>query len=449
MSSSLTIAADEAAKLQQLVTDLVDHACRKGASQVEISAGIHRGYAVEIRLGAVDKLEYTHDHELSLTVYFDHHQGSAHTTDFSSTALEQALDKACNIARFTGSDPYAGLPEQAYLAFTYPDCDLYHPWDLLPPQAIELAKECEQIGLDYDQRITNSEGVALETNQGFQVLANSAGFIGSYHASRHYMNCVLLAESGQGMERDHNYTVARDPNLLESGYEVAKQAAEKTIARLNPQRIRTGKYPVLMQATVARSIFSHLLSAIQGGRLYRQTSFLLGSLGQLILPPEVTLQEVPHLAKAIGSAPFDLEGVRTQERALVKEGVLQSYCLNTYAARKLGMQPTGHAGGIHNIFCTANHLYTFPELLAKMQRGLLVTELMGDGVNLATGDYSRGAAGFWVEQGEIAYPVAEITIAGHLRDMFQHIVALGTDIDYRSSIITGSVLFDMMAVAGE
>lgn len=449
MSQSLTIAADEAASLQQTANDLIDQARAKGASGVEVSASISRGYSLEVRLGEVDKLEYTNDKGLGLTVYFGQQKGSASSSDLSQSALQQALDKACNIAEFTGEDSCAGIPEREHLAFNYPDCDLYHPWELTPQQAIELAKNCEQMGLDYDKQITNSEGVALDTSQGFRVFANSAGFSGGYYGSHHSLSCVLLANANQGMERDYYYTVARDPALLEAAESVAKQAAAKTIARLNPRKVKTGKYPVLMQADIARGVLGHLLSAIQGGQLYRKASFLLDSLGQQVLSPTITLQESPHLAKAIGSAPFDVEGGATHSRAIVSDGVLQTYCLSSYAARKLQLKPTGHAGGVHNVECISNDPRELSELLAQMKQGLLVTEVMGQGVNLVTGDYSRGASGFWVENGEIAYPVSEITIAGNLRDMLQKIIAVGTDVDRRGNVMTGSILFDAMTVAGE
>jgi len=448
MTQAIVINDQEAQDLIHTVTDLIKQAKTKGVTDIEVAASINRGYGVEVRLNEVDKLEYTNDKGLALTVYFGHRKGSASSSDFSSSALQTALEKACNIAHYTHEDPCVGMIEPEYLAHDYPNCDLYHTWDLSPQQAIEMAKECEQAGMASDSKITNSEGVSIDTTQGFKVFANSKDFVGSYYASQHQICAILLASENHLMERDYEFSVACDPSQLNSPMDIALKAAAKAVARLNPRRVSTGKYPILFKADVARGILGHLMSAIQGGRLYRQASFLQDSLGQQLLPIALTLEEKPHELKAIGSAPFDTEGAAVRRRELISNGILQTYCLDSYAARKLKMTPTGHSGGIHNVDCLCEQTYDLTEIFKTMQNGLLVTELMGQGVNLVTGDYSREASGFWIENGEIAYPVSGVTIAGNLREMLQQIIAVGNDVDKRGNIRTGSLLIESMILAG-
>lgn len=449
MANSLKITSQEAANLQQIVAELCQRARAKGPCEVEVSASINRGYSVDVRLSDVDKLEYTHDTILSIVVYDGQQKGSASSTDLSARALSETLEKAWRIARFTGKDDCHGLPERDCLAFGYPDCDLYHPWNVSPSQAIELAKHAEEVGMSFDPQISNSEGVSVETTCYYHVLTNSQGFMGNYFTTQHHISCAFLANSPEGMERDYDYTVARDPRELLTPDQIAIEAARRTVARLNPRRVKTGKYPVIYRANVAKGLLGHFISAIQGERIYHKSSFLADSLGQSVLSPAMTLMERPHLQKGIGSAPFDQEGVATIEQAIVKEGILETYCLSSYSARKLGMLPTGHAGGVHNMECLSHHTLAFDVLLAEMGCGLLITDVMGQGVNLLTGDYSRGASGFWIENGKIAYPVSELTIAGNLQEMLHHIVAMGSDRDRRSSVITGSLWVDGMTVAGE
>ena len=436
--------------LQAIVQTLVKQAMDKGASGVEVSASTSVGYCIETRLGEVDKLEYTNDKGLGLTVYFDQQKGSAGSSDLSLDALNQVVEKACSIARHTGVDPCSGLPDPDRLAFNYPDCDLNYPWQLTPQQAIAMAIEGEKHGMAQDPRITNSEGVSVDTSQGFRVFANSAGFVGAYPASNHSLSCVLLATDPNGqMERDYSYTCARDPAELLPVNQIAAEAAEKTVARLGARRVKTGNYPVIFQAQAARGLLGHLIGAIQGSRIYRQSSYLVDKLNQPVISKQITLHEDPHEIKGLGSAPFDSEGVATQARDLVNEGILQTYCLGSYSARKLGLQTTGHAGGVRNVSVQTPNTLDFDALLNEMHQGLLITDVMGQGINLVTGDYSRGAAGFWIENGKIDYPVSEITLAGNLNDMFHQIAAVGNDVDKRGNIATGSLLISSMAVAGD
>ena len=439
----------EFAQLQQTVSDILQQAKQLGATATSVAADLSCGYEVNVRLGEVDKLEYVHNKGIGITVYFDQKKGSSYTTDTHPDAIEQALKKACTFANYTEADQYAGIPEKAYLALSYPDLDLYHPWDLSPEDAIHMAKQCEQMGMSQDKRINNSEGVSIDNYEQYSVLANSHGFFGECQSTRHGVSCILLAADECGMERDYSYTLARAADDLLAIDVIAKEAAVKTVGRLGAKRIATGKYPVIFQAEVARSLLTHLFSAIKGSSLYHKASFLLDQLGKAVLSDHIDLIEKPFLLKGLGSAPFDGEGVKTKEGHLVKQGVLQSYLLNSYAARRLNMQPTGHAGGVHNVFLMSQQTRDFTDLLKMMDSGLLVTDVMGHGINIVTGDYSRGVSGFWVEKGEIQYPVHELTVAGNLKEMFQQIVAIGNDTNKRNSIQTGSMLIESMTVAGE
>lgn len=438
----------QAATWQDLASQVLKQARDLGASAAEVSAGEGTGFTVSVRLGEVETLEYHQDKDVSVTVYFGQRKGTTSTSDISKAALTEALNAACHIARYTSEDPFAGLAEPALMAKNYPDLDLYHPWVIDTTDAMTLAKQCEEIGRSYDKRITNSEGANVATHQGIRVYGNTHGFIGAYPTTRHSMNCQLIAQLGQDMQRDYDYTVARDPHDLWPVAQVGKNAAERTIKRLGARRLKTCQVPVIFRADIATSLIGHFISAIRGSNLYRRASFLVDQLGKSIFNEKINIREEPHLKKGLGSAPFDAEGVRTNHHNLIQDGVLQSYVLNSYAARKLQMQSTGNAGGVHNVV-VETQTCDFAELIKKMHKGLLVTELLGQGINIVTGDYSRGAAGFWVENGEIQYPVQEITIAGNLRELFKQIQAISNDVEQRSNIRTGSLLLEMMSIAGE
>lgn len=433
---------------KELIKQILHTAKEKGASSAEASIGVSRGFSVDVRLGEVETVEQQQDKGLSVLVYFGHRKGFASTSDLSKTAIEETVAAACNIAKFTQEDDCSGLAEPDLMAYDYPDLDLYHPWDITVDQAIEQAKTCEKLAMSMDKRITNSEGASVATGEALSLYGNSNGFIGEYPSTRHNMSCILLAAEGDHKQRDYGYTVARDAADLYPIERVAKEAAEKTVGRLNARKLSTRKVPVVFAADIAGGLLGSFVQAIQGGNLYRKASFLLDQLDHQIFPSFVQIVEDPFIKKGLGSVPFDNEGVKVQKRNLVVDGVLKGYVLNSYTARKLKMQTTGNAGGVHNLMIkpTAGYL---PDVLQKMDRGLLVTELMGQGVNILTGDYSRGAVGYWVENGLIQYPVHEITIANNLKDMFANIVAIGSDIDVRHYIMTGCILVESMTVAGE
>lgn len=434
--------------LRDIVSAILDEAKRQGASAAEAGVNAESGLSATVRLGEVETVEHNRDKGLGVTVYFGQRKGSASTSDFSRAAISETVAAAAALARYTAEDPCAGLAEAALMAKDIPDLDLYHPWDLAVERAIELAQECEAAARETDQRITNSEGATVSSHAGYRVYGNSHGFLGAYPSSRHSVSCAVIADDGHGMQRDYWYTVARDSGDLESAHSVGRRAGERTVRRLNGRRLPTQQAPVLFAADVAAGgLFSSFIHAIRGESLYRKASFLLGQLGEAVFPPFMHIHERPHLPKALGSAPFDGEGVATRARDLIADGVLQGYVLDSYSARKLGMKTTGNAGGVHNLTIDPGPL-DFTGLLQEMGKGLLVTEMMGMGVNIVTGDYSRGVAGFWVENGEIQYPVEEITIAGNLRDMFKGITAVGNDVDTRGNIRTGSVLIERMTIAG-
>ncbi len=437
----------EQAALAAVAEQVLQLAKAQGASAAEAAVSEESGLSVNVRLGEVETIEFNKDKGLGITVYFGQRKGTASSADFSSAALEDAVRAACSIATFTAEDPYAGLADAERMATEIPDLDLYYPWDLTPEAAIAQAKVCEDAARSYDAKISNSEGASLSSHAGTRVYANSHGFIGSYSTSRHSISCSVIAEDEKGMQRDYWYSVARDGKDLEAAVEVGKKTAARTLQRLGGRRIDTCKVPVLFAADVAGSLVSHMITAIRGGNLYRESSFLLNKLGEQIFPEFVHIHERPHMKKELGSAPYDSEGVATYARDLVRDGVLQGYVLDSYSARKLKMESTGNAGGVHNVLIEPGELDQ-QGLLREMGTGLLVTELLGMGVNTVTGDYSRGAAGFWVENGVIAYPVDEITIASNLSDMFMQLQAVGSDVDYRSNIKCGSLLIDAMTVAG-
>jgi len=432
-------------ELQAITSSALAAAKRAGASQAEVDLSLQQGLSTTVRLGEVETVEYHRDRGLGVTVYFGQRKGSASTADLSVQAVEDSVAKACSIARYTAEDPCAGLADPSDLAR-----DLDHPWALSPEAAVELAQRCEAAGRAVDPRINNSEGASVTTHRGVRVYGNSHGFLAGYPSSSHTVSCVLLAGAGDGMQRDYWYSTARDPQDLESAELVGRQAGVRAIARLGARRVTTQRAPVLYAPEVARGLFGHLIGAIRGSSQYRRSSFLLGSAGQQVLPAWLDVHEQPHIQKGLGSTPFDGEGVATRDRELVRGGVLDGYVLSSYSARKLGLHTTGNAGGTHNLTVTSRTgALTSEELLRKLGRGLIVTEMMGQGVNGVTGDYSRGATGFWVQDGAIAHAVQEVTIAGNLKDMLAGIVALGSDVDYRSSIRCGSVLVGEMTIAGE
>jgi len=433
--------------LQGIVTTILDEAKRQGASAAEAGVNAESGLSVTVRLGEVETVEHNRDKGLGVTVYFGQRKGSASTSDFSREAIRETVAAASAVAKYTAEDPCAGLAEAALMAKDIPDLDLYHAWELSAEHAIGLAQECEAAARETDKRITNSEGATVSSHAGYRVYGNSHGFLGAYPSSRHSVSCAVIADDGHGMQRDYWYTVARDSGDLESAHSVGRRAGERTVRRLNGRRLPTQQAPVLFVAEVAGGLFGSFIRAIRGESLYRKSSFLLDQLGEAVFPSFMRIHEQPHLRKALGSSPFDGEGVATRARDLITDGVLQGYVLDSYSARKLGMETTGNAGGVHNLTIDPGPL-DFAGLLKEMDKGLLVTEMMGMGVNIVTGDYSRGAAGFWVENGEIQYPVEEITIAGNLRDMFKGIAAVGSDVDTRGNTRTGSVLIERMTIAG-
>lgn len=437
----------EIQKLETMVGRLLDEAKKRGATAAEADVSIVTGLSGTVRLGEVETVEYNKDRGLGLTVYFGNRKGSASTSDFREGAIEETVAAACGIAKYTAEDEFSGLADKDKLAFDYPELDLHHPWDIDSDKAVALAKACEDAARGYDERIGNSEGATVSTHRGLRVYGNSHGFVGGYGTTRHSISCSVIAQDGESMERDHWYTSSRVPGTLDTPEAVGFEAARRAVRRLNARRLATGVYPVLYISEVAGGLWSHFTGAIRGDSLYRKSTFLLDSLGTQVFPEFLTLSEEPHLAQAIGSAPFDGDGVRTRAHDIVRDGVVQSYILDTYSARKLGMESTGNAGGVHNLRAKGGD-EGLEALLKRMGKGLLLTELMGQGVNRVTGDYSRGAAGFWVENGELQYPVHEITVAGNLRDMYKKIVAVGNDIDPRRNVRTGSVLVEAMTIAG-
>jgi len=425
----------------------IDIALKVGATSAECDVVVDTGFSVTARMGAVENIEHHSDQGISLTVYVDHKTGSASTDDLSEHAIKRAVEHAVAIAKHTANDPCAGLADKALMAADIPDCDLCHPWQMTPDKAVELAIECEQAALKSDDRLTNSEGVNINSGQSYRVYANSHGFNEGFSTSMHSANCVLIAKQDEQMTRDYEYTVARNADDLMSFATMANRAAEKTLSRLGSRTIATQKVPVIFRADLSASLLYQFTSAIRGSSIYRHASFLEDMLDKKVFPDFFTMTQVPHEKNGLASRPFDGEGVAMVERDIVKDGVLQNYLLGSYSARKLEMVSTGNAGGLPNINVSTSDL-DLDGLLREMGTGLLVTEMIGQGISIVTGDYSRGAFGFWVEGGEIQYPVEGFTIAGNLRDMFGNLRAVGSDIDYRQTIRTGSVLLDEMTVAG-
>ena len=443
-------------QVKSRVAKVLELAKSLGADGAEVAMSRQQGLSVGTRLGEVENVEFTNDGALGITVYQGGRKGSASTADLSEKALTQTVEAAVNIAKYTSVDDCSGLADKELLAMQPQDLDLYHPKALSTEEAIGIAKECEQSALNSDKRITNSDGANLDCFSGFKVYGNSHGQLVGYPSSRHSLSCVVIAGNDDEMQRDYAYDVNRDFSLLDSAASIGVKAASEVISRLNPQKLSTMKVPVLFRADIANTLWGHFISAISGGNLYRKSSFLLDALGKDVFPNFLSIYERPHIAKALASSSFDSEGVLTQNRDIITQGELQTYLLTSYSARKLGLTTTGHAGGIHNWMVKDKNITSkgskeadFDAMLKTLGTGLLVTELMGQGVNVVNGDYSRGAAGFWVENGEITYPVSEITIAGNLEKMFKGIVAVGADFDKHGSINTGSILIDEIQVAGQ
>ncbi len=441
-------ASHSKADLESLVAMALQEAQRLGATQAEVGVSIDTGLSVTARFGEVETLEYQRDRGMGVTIYRGKRKGSASTADLSATAIRESVAKAFSIAAFTAEDEFAGLPDPDTIARDIPDLDLNHPWNIDPDAARDLAVACEAAALQADKRIGNSEGATLSSHQGLRVFGNSLGFLNGYASTLHSLSCVVVAQGEGEMQRDYWYSSVRDARDLEDGPAIGRRAAERALRRLNARKLATATAPVLFAPELARGLIGHFLGAVRGGSQYRRSSFLLDAAGQQVFPEWMQLSERPHIRKALGSAPFDSEGVATRDRELVRDGVLTGYVLGTYSARKLGLKTTGNAGGVHNLLVKPGS-EDFSGLLRTMHRGLFVTELMGQGVNGVTGDYSRGAAGFWIENGEFAYPVHEITIAGNLKEMLRQIVAVGNDVDTRGGVQTGSILLESMTIAGE
>ncbi len=434
--------------LQDLIIQILDTARSQGAMQAEADIGTGAGLSVTVRMGEVEKIEHERDKGLSVTVYMDKCKGNASTSDFSDHAISKTVDAACNIARNTSRDECAGLADTDLMAKDVLDLDLHHPWDITPDQAIEIAIECETHARNFDQRINNSDGAVVSTYSGSHIYGNTHGFINGWDWSSHTVDCTMIAENAGNMQRDGWYSKTRDHDDLQNVKAIGTEAAQRTIQRLGAKKLSTRKVPVIFEAPVASGLFSAFITAISGGSLYRRASFLLDKLGEQIFAEHIHIHEQPHLKKALGSAPFDNDGLATKPRDIIKDGVLQGYVLSSYSARKLGLQTTGNAGGVHNLVIEPGD-QNLDDLINKMNTGLLITDIIGFGVNQITGDYSRGASGFWVEHGKIQYPVEEITIAGNLVEMYKQIVAIGNDVDHRGNVLTGSVLIENMTVAGE
>ena len=433
--------------MQEQVEQIIAEARRQGASACEVAVSLEQGLSTTVRQREVETVEFNRDQGFGITLYVGQRKGSASTSASGAEAIRETVAAALAIAEHASEDAFSGLAEAGLMAREMADLDLYHPWNLTPEQSVELALECEAAAFAADSRISNADGTSLSTHRGCRVYGNSHGFVGSYASTRHSLSCVMIAEQDGQMQRDYWYDVNRQGTALASAASIGQRAAQRTVSRLGARPVPTCEVPVLFSAELAGGLFGHFLAAISGGNLYRKSSFLEGSLGQQLFPQWLSLNEHPHIPRGLASAAFDGDGLATYAKPFVEDGVIVSYVLGTYSGRKLGMPSTANAGGVHNLLVT-HGAEDQRALLRRMGRGLLVTELMGQGLNLVTGDYSRGAAGFWVENGEIQYPVQEVTIAGNLREMFRQIVAVGNDLELRSNIRSGSVLLERMMVAG-
>lgn len=447
MSAVENVGPEALPKLQEQVEQIIAEARRQGASACEVAVSLEQGLSTTVRQREVETVEFNRDQGFGITLYVGQRKGSASTSASGAEAIRETVAAALAIAEHASEDDFAGLAEADLMAREMADLDLYHPWAITPDQSVEMALECEAAAFAADARITNADGTSLSTHRGCRVYGNSHGFVGSYASTRHSLSCVMIAEQEGQMQRDYWYDVNRQGTLLASAASIGQRAAQRTVSRLGARPVPTCEVPVLFSAELAGGLFGHFLAAISGGNLYRKSSFLEGSLGQQLFPEWLSLHENPHIPRGLASATFDGDGLATYAKPFVQDGVIVSYVLGTYSGRKLGMPSTANAGGVHNLLVT-HGTEDQRALLKRMGRGLLVTEMMGQGLNLVTGDYSRGAAGFWVENGEIQYPVQEVTIAGNLRDMFRQILAVGNDLEMRSNIRSGSVLLERMTVAG-
>ncbi|MGD9583782.1 MAG: metalloprotease PmbA [Lysobacterales bacterium] len=450
MNTIATNAANDVEQLEQLAalaSEVIARCRQQGASQAEVGMQFEVGLNVNVRLGEVETVEHTRDRGIAVTVYVDHRKGSASTADLRPDSISTTIEQAIAIARHTEADPAAGLADPERMATVFPDLDLWHPWALDADQAIELGIACEAAGRDHDARISNSDGASVSSGSSLGVYANSHGFVGRERRTRHSLSCSLIAEDAQGMQRDYWFSTAVAREDLEAAEAIGRHAAQRTLARLDAAKLSTRTCPVLFAPELARGLIGHLVGAVSGGALYRKASFLLDKRGERLFPAWFQVHEDPFLRRGLGSGAFDADGVASAATDLIRDGVLARYVLGSYSARRLGLESTGNAGGIHNLKVAAN-AGELADLVRQMDRGLLVTELMGQGVNILTGDYSRGAAGFWVENGAIVHPVHEVTIAAHLGELFQRIVAVGKDTDTRSNILCGSILVEGMTVAG-
>ncbi|HHF6577780.1 TPA: metalloprotease PmbA [Haemophilus influenzae] len=434
-------------ELRQTVSFAVELATKAGAS-AEVAVTKVSGLSVSARLQEIENVEFTNDGALGISVYMGQQKGNASTSDLSENAIKNAVEAALAIAKYTSPDDCTGLADKDLMAFDAPDLELYHAADVNVDKATELALQAEKAALEADERIINSNGASFNSHTGVKVYGNSHGMLQSYLSSRYSLSCSVIGGVEDALENDYEYTISREFDKLQSPIWVGKNCAKKVVSRLNPQKLSTREVPVIFLNDVATGLISHFAAAISGGSLYRKSSFLLDYLGKQVLPDWFNISERPHLLRRLASTPFDSEGVRTQDREIVEDGVLQTYLVTSYSGKKLGMPSTGHAGGIHNWLVKPNLTGGLTALLRQMETGLLVTDVMGQGVNIVTGDYSRGASGFWVENGEIQYPVAEITIAGQLQDMLKNMVAVADDIEHRSNIQTGSILLDKMKISG-
>jgi PmbA protein len=446
--SAVDIVGPEAVpQLQAQVEQIIAEAKKQGASACEVAVSVEQGLSTSVRQGEVETVEFNRDQGFGITLYVGQRKGSASTSASGDAAIRETVAAALAIAKHASEDESAGLADAALMARELPQLDLYHAWAISPEQAIEQALRCETAAFATDKRIKNADGTTLNTHQGCRVYGNSHGFVAGYASTRHSLSCVMIAEDGGQMQRDYWYDVNRQGELLADAAGIGQRAAQRAVSRLGARPVPTCEVPVLFSAELATGLFGHFLAAISGGNLYRKSSFLEGALGQQLFPDWLTLDERPHIPRALGSAAFDGDGLATYAKPFIEGGELVSYVLGTYSGRKLGMPSTANSGGVHNLF-VSHGAEDQQALLKRMGRGLLVTELMGQGLNMVTGDYSRGAGGFWVENGEIQFPVQEVTIAGNLRDMFKQIVAVGNDLELRSNIRTGSVLIEKMTVAG-
>ncbi len=447
MSAVEVVGPEAVPQLQAQVEQIIAEARKQGASACEVAVSVEQGLSTSVRQGEVETVEFNRDQGFGITLYVGQRKGSASTSASGDAAVRETVAAALAIARHASEDEAAGLADAGLMARELPQLDLYHAWAITPEQAIEQALRCEAAAFAADQRIKNADGTTLNTHQGCRVYGNSHGFIAGYASTRHSLSCVMIAEDGRQMQRDYWYDVNRQGELLADAAGIGQRAAQRAVSRLGARPVPTCEVPVLFSAELATGLFGHFLAAISGGNLYRKSSFLEDALGQQLFPEWLSLDERPHIPRGLGSAAFDGDGLATYAKSFVDAGELVSYVLGTYSGRKLGMPSTANAGGVHNLFVSHGG-EDQQALLKRMGRGLLVTELMGQGLNMVTGDYSRGAGGFWVEHGEIQFPVQEVTIAGNLRDMFRQIVAVGNDLELRSNIRTGSVLIEKMTVAG-